>query len=100
MPHAVWIHYARPRSHWYEISDTEKEQFRADWQAERSQAKEAGAAFDGRFHIRGQHDFETVEIWRFDTTVSAFDFWNGLCAKRYNEFFAFSNAIGLQEEEE
>jgi len=98
MPQAVWIHYARPRSHWYDIEAAQKSQLRADWQTLKSQAMESGAAFNGRFHIRGQHDYETVEIWQFSTTTAAFDFWNGLCSKRYNEFFAFSNAIGLEEE--
>ena len=55
----------------------------------------AGGKPMGRYHVRGQHDYETVEIWRFDSPEHAFDHWARLSAARYNEWFAFANNIGL-----
>jgi hypothetical protein len=68
MSECIWIHYARPRPHWYGLD---------------------------RYHIRGQQDFETVEIWRFLTAEAAFEHWAALTAVAYGELNAFANNIGL-----
>ena len=96
MTQSVWIHYSRPRPHWYLLADPEKQALAEAWQAVRDGAKAAGAEFHGRFHILGQHDFHEVEIWKFAGTTEAFNHWQALCAARYNEFYAFSNNIGLE----
>lgn len=96
MSTSIWIHYSRPRPHWYLLSDAEKAALQSDWAAVRDAAKAAGGATQGRFHIRGQHDFQEVEIWTFPQTTDAFTHWSNLVAARYNEFFAFSNNIGLE----
>jgi hypothetical protein len=55
----------------------------------------AGGSRLGRYHIRGQQDFETVEIWRFRSAEAAFEHWSALTAAAYGEFNAFANNIGL-----
>ncbi|GLQ10649.1 hypothetical protein GCM10007913_25810 [Devosia yakushimensis] len=95
MSNSIWIHYSRPRPHWYLLSEPEQTALQQNWSAIREQAEAAGGATQGRFHIRGQHDFQEVEIWTFPQTMDAFNHWSNLVAARYNEFFAFSNNIGL-----
>jgi hypothetical protein len=94
----IWIHYARPRPHWYRLSKDEEEKKEASWASVKEASKAAGAQSLGRYHIRGQHDFETVELWRFPDAEAAFDHWARLTAAAYNEWFAFSNNIGLTAE--
>ena len=48
-------------------------------------------------HVRGQHDFETVEIWSFPSVEAAFDHWVRLTGHAYNEWFAFANNIGIDK---
>jgi len=95
MSNSIWIHYSRPRPHWYLLSDAEKAVLEDSWNGVRDKAKAAGGSTQGRFHIRGQHDFQEVEIWTFPQTTDAFAHWSNLVAARYNEFYAFSNNIGL-----
>lgn len=95
MSESIWIHYARPRPHWYGLGEAEQAARKADWQAVAAASRRAGAEFLGSYHIRGQHDFETVEIWRFPDAEATFDHWSRLTAAAYNEWFAFANNIGL-----
>ncbi|KRB30934.1 hypothetical protein ASD99_21190 [Mesorhizobium sp. Root695] len=92
---SIWIHYARPRPHWYKLTADEKRAQATAWQAIAAQSARTGAETLGRYHIRGQHDFQTVEIWRFPSPEAAFDHWSRLTAAHYNEWYAFSNNIGL-----
>lgn len=98
MTESIWIHYARPRPHWYALSEPEQSAHRKSWNAIGSASRKAGAAQVGEYHVRGQHDFETVEIWRFPSAEAAFDHWARLTAAAYNEWFAFANNIGLAKE--
>jgi hypothetical protein len=98
MTDAIWIHYARPRPHWYELTKDEHATKQAAWSAAAETSKAAGGVALGRYHIRGQHDFETVEMWRFPAAQAAFDHWARLTAAGYNEWFAFSNNVGLAAE--
>ncbi|WP_319520542.1 hypothetical protein [uncultured Martelella sp.] len=91
----IWLHYARPRPHWYLTEEAEKQELTRRWQDIRVEAGANGGIFQGRFHIRGQHDFETVDVWRFPGSQAAYDHWQALVEARYSEFFAFSNNIGL-----
>ncbi|SFO68886.1 hypothetical protein SAMN04488056_1118 [Cohaesibacter marisflavi] len=95
----AWLHYARPRPHWYLTAQADKDALCVSWNSIRKAATEKGAVSQGRFHIRGQHDFETVEIWRFPSSQAAYDHWQALVEARYSEFFAFSNNIGLEMED-
>lgn len=98
MTESIWIHYARPRPHWYALGEAEQARRRASWANVAAASREAGAVFLGNYHVRGQHDFETVEIWRFVDAEAAFDHWARLTAAAYNEWFAFANNIGLATE--
>lgn len=96
MTDSIWIHYSRPRPNWYMLDEEERTVLVGRWDEVRRAANGSGASTQGRFHIRGQHDFEEVEIWRFPTTLAAFEHWSALCGARYNEYFAFSNNVGLE----
>src|SRR5260370_8483803 len=75
MTESLWIHYARPRPHWYAIGESEQAARRKIWADVAGVSREAGGVFLGAYHVRGQHDFETVEIWRFPDAEPAFDHW-------------------------
>ncbi|WP_410015598.1 hypothetical protein [Sodalis sp. C49] len=98
MSESIWIHYARPRPRWYLLTDAEQQEKRDRWQALADRAATDGARFMGRYHIRGQHDFETVEVWNFPDAEAAFQYWSGLTGAAYNQWFAFANNIGLAVE--
>jgi hypothetical protein len=98
MTESVWIHYARPRPHWYALGEAERDAHRAAWRKVSAGSAEAGGRCIGPYHIRGQHDFETVEIWTFPSVDAALDHWVRLAAAGYNEWFAFANNIGLAAE--
>lgn len=95
MTEAIWIHYSRPRPHWYGLSEGEQADLREKWQQAEAAARAEGAVPIGTYHVRGQHDFQQVEIWRFPSPEAAFDHWSRLTAAAYNEWFAFSNNVGL-----
>ena len=63
MTESIWIHYARPRPHWYALPEAERVSRRAAWGDIAAQSAKAGGKRTGPYHIRGQHDFETVEVW-------------------------------------
>ncbi|WP_108261021.1 hypothetical protein [Mangrovicoccus ximenensis] len=92
----AWLHYARPRPHWYLVPEAEKAALKSAWAAVAKAAQDAGAVHQGCFHIRGQHDFETVDIWMFASSQAAYGHWQALVEARYPEYFAFSNGIGLE----
>jgi hypothetical protein len=94
---SVWIHYARPRPHWYELLAEERKSLASAWATVCDASVVAGATYVGRYHIRGQHDFEIVEIWRFPSPEAVFDHWARLTAARYNEWHAFANNVGLEQ---
>ena len=98
MTESIWIHYARPRPHWYQLDTVEQAALQKRWRGVAAASSEAGAVFLGNYHVRGQHDFETVEIWRFLSAEAAFDHWARLTGTAYNEWFAFANNIGLAAE--
>ena len=98
MSDCIWIHYARPRPHWYALDEAARRDKLASWAAVRANSGRSGGTFLGRYHVRGQHDFETVEIWRFPTAEAAFQHWSDLTAAAYGEFNAFANNIGLATE--
>jgi hypothetical protein len=95
MTPVVWIHYARPRPHWYALSDAEKADRQAAWKDAASASTLHGAQHIGKYHVRGQQDYETVDIWHFTHAEAAADHWSRLTGAGYNEWFAFSNNIGL-----
>ena len=65
------------------------------WVTAREASLAAGGLRIGRYHIRGQQDFETVEIWKFPSAEAAFEHWSALTAAAYGELNAFASNIGL-----
>ena len=98
MPASIWIHYSRPRPHWYGLDEKQQAERKAEWLAIAASSEAKGAVNLGSYHVRGQHDFETVEIWRFPSAEAAFEHWAGLTSRAYGEWFAFANNIGLATE--
>ncbi len=95
MSDCIWIHYARPRPHWYGLDEVDRQERRKAWTAVADASATQGGACLGRYHVRGQHDFEIVEIWRFPDAEAAFAHWAALTAAGYGELNAFCNNIGL-----
>jgi len=98
MTDSIWIHYARPRPHWYALGAADRAGHRAAWNEVAAQSEKLGGRRTGPYHIRGQHDFETVEVWTFPSVEAALDHWVRLTARGYNEWFAFANNVGLKTE--
>ena len=98
MTTAIWIHYARPRPHWYELGDDAKAELLSRWGRAKAASLSAGGELLSRSHIRGQHDFETAEVWRFTSAEASFDHWARLTAAGYNAWFAFANNVGAEDE--
>ncbi len=98
MSDCIWIHYARPRPHWYSLDEDAKREKLAAWKAVADASAKAGGVCYGRYHVRGQHDFETVETWRFPDAEAAFRHWAALSGAGYAECNAFANNIGLSVE--
>ena len=99
MSETIWIHYSRPRSHWYRLDAAEQRQHRAKWDGIAAASMVGGVTRVGRYHVRGQHDFQEVEIWKFATPEAAFQHWAQLTAVGYNEWFAFANNVGMALDE-
>lgn len=95
MAETIWIHYARPRPEWYTLPAERQRELEASWQVAREPAVAAGAARIGTYHIRGNHDFETVELWSFPNAEAAYEHWVRLTVAGYNEWFAYANNIGF-----
>src|SRR6202451_1052837 len=95
MSECIWIHYARPRPHWYRLDAPIQAAHEKTWAMAAQASLAAGGSRLGRYHIRGQQDFETVEIWRFPRAEAAFEYWSALTAAAYGELNAFANHLGL-----
>jgi hypothetical protein len=95
MSATIWIHYSRPRPQWYRLSAEQQSERRDAWHTVEKVSIEGGAKRVGSYHIRGQHDFQTVDLWQFASPEAAFDHWARLTAVGYNELFAFSNNVGM-----
>jgi hypothetical protein len=94
MTTTIWIHQARPRTAWYELGDEKKRELRDRWNSLDTAAVESGAEHVGTYSVRGQSDYSTVEVWRFESPERVFDFWNARVAADYAVWFAFSNQVG------
>lgn len=98
MAEVLWIHYARARSPWYELSESAREEHLARFAAAREESAAAGARYAGTFHVRGWSDWSTVALWHFPDADAAFAHWNRLSDAGYAQWFAFANNIGLAAE--
>lgn len=95
----IWVHQFRPRSAWYTLNDGRQEELRRLWDRARASAVAAGARFLGRATIRGQSDFERLEIWSFPTSVALEAYWEELTEQHYLDWNETSNLVGVETEE-
>lgn len=94
MNNTIWIHYARPRSNWYELPEAQREELGQKWAGVDAAAVESGAQSMGSYFIRGQSDYSTVDVWSFAGYEAAYAHWTAKVAAGYAEWFEFSNNVG------
>jgi hypothetical protein len=99
MSEVIWIHFALPRTAWYGQSGDRRRELQRQWADVGAVSRGQGASSGGQYHVRGQSDYSTVEVWRFTDAEAAFDHWARLTAAGYSEWFQSSNSLGsaLQE---
>ena len=94
MSDVIWIHFALPRSAWYEQSNERREELERGWDEVGAGSRAQGASNDGPYHVRGQSDYSTVEVWHFEQVDAALDHWLRLTAAGYGQWFRSSNSLG------
>jgi hypothetical protein len=92
MAGTIRAHHPQLQSYWYGLSEAEQAEKRRRCQV--VIAGDAGGVGVARCHVRGQHDFQQVEIWPFGTLQAALDLRSRLAIARHNEWFAFVNNVG------
>lgn len=98
MPEVAWIHYARPRSSWYCLAEAERDRYLGAFGSVREDSSARGGRCEGTFHVRGNGDFETVEVWIFPDAEAAFEHWSRMTTAGYARWFAFANNLGTRME--
>lgn len=96
MADTLWIHYALPRTAWYELDEDRRRTEQDRWAAVRHASLAAGATSSGAFGVRGQSDFSTVEVWTFPDVDAAYDHWERLTAAGYARWFEAANNLGTR----
>lgn len=96
MTRTVWIHYARPRTRWYRLDPADRLEHLRHWLEVDQESAAVGGRRQGSFHIRGQSDFATVEIWTFPDVDAAFAHWAAKVDAGYANWFAFANNVGAE----
>lgn len=94
MNNILWLHFSRPRPHWYEASDSRRDELDSVWAGVRVASVGRGAVRLGSWSVRGQHDFSSVEVWQFPDIDAAASHWLRLVDAAYTDWFAADNVIG------
>ena len=94
----LWLHQARARTAWYELTHDERAEREQQWNAIRDREIANGSRWLGRFNVRGQSDHNTTDVWVFDGPGAAFAYWDTLVAAGRAQWFACANSGGLREE--
>lgn len=94
MNNTIWIHYARPRSSWYELDKARQAELERKWADVDTAAVGSGAQSLGNYFVRGQSDYSTVHVWSFAGYEAAYAHWTAKVAAGYAEWFEFSNNVG------
>jgi hypothetical protein len=97
MSNCLWIHHSLPRSIWYELDIGTRESILKLWEEEDSRAIVSGAMRMGKYSVRGQSDFSSVEVWKFSDIENVVKFWNQRVRNEYSKWFAFSNEVGVEQ---
>ncbi len=94
MNDTIWIHYALPRSSWYELVEDTRAELQKRWDKIDNDAISAGAQNMGTYFIRGQSDYATASVWAFPSYDSAYDYWAAKVSAGYAEWYDFANNVG------
>lgn len=97
MTPVLWLHHARPRPHWYDLADAEREHLLEQWRTLDAASVTAGGEPLGDYRVRGQSDWSTVSAWRFPDVDAAYAHWQGRVRAGYSTWFAFANSLGTQD---
>lgn len=95
----TWVHQFRPRSAWYTLDEQQRLELRRSWDRARAAALASGARVLSRSTIRGQSDYERLEIWLFPTSLELEAYWDQLTALRYLDWYDTSNLVGVETDE-
>lgn len=98
MPDTIWIHYTRARTSWYTQPEEVRAELLSRWDNIRATSVADGGTPLGSFHIRGQSDYTTAEVWKFPTPEDALTHWVRLTKADYSQWFVSANNVGLQSE--
>jgi hypothetical protein len=90
----LWIHYSRPRSVWYQLTEDVRREADQRWQAVRRASEREYGRCDGRYHCRGLSDFEEVEVWHFKSLEFVERHWTALERAGYSDLVVAHNLIG------
>jgi hypothetical protein len=90
----LWLHYARPRSRWYDLPAPERERLLRDWRAIDAASIETGGKHLGDYRVRGQSDWSTVSVWKFPDVDAVVTHWQARVRAGYSTWFAFANSMG------
>ncbi|MBB4683164.1 hypothetical protein [Amycolatopsis jiangsuensis] len=96
MNDVIWIHKSRARHAWYGLDERQRAEFAETWHAADRRGAGAGAELIGRYSVRGQSDFSTVEVWSFASVEDVFAFWENRVSAGYTRWFAFENLFGTR----
>ncbi len=92
MAPTIWIHQTRNRPGWYELPPHEQDRLRAQW--DEADAVQKGAILVGRYTIRGQSDYSTLEVWELPSPEAAYDFWDNRVRAGYTVWNISANLVG------
>jgi hypothetical protein len=92
----VWVHTFRPRSAWYLLGGDERRRLLDEWAGSAERASSSGARRVGRFSVRGQSDYERLEVWLFPTSDALEAYWADLTDHKYADWFETSNLVGVE----
>lgn len=93
----LWIHYSRPRTRWYQLSDQERQQLQDGWRRASAESQQQGAHRIGRYRCRGQSDFEHVEVWQFPSPEAVVEHWDRMQQAAYSDYVTSQNVVGHPE---
>jgi hypothetical protein len=91
----AWVHQSRPRPHWYALDQGARASLRAAWLVCLCASVKEGAVCLGRYSVRGQSDFERMELWRFEDVSGIERHWNRLKEAHYCDYMDTSNTLGM-----
>ncbi len=91
----AWVHQSRPRPSWYDLDPKNRQESIERWEACSAATLAAGGTLVGTFSVRGQSDFERMELWTFAAVDLLEAHWTRLREAAYLDFFDTENLLGM-----